>query len=82
MTLERGCLAYYDAFCFGLVPCKVLRVYPNYRVKIQLTANRGRFDTYKRGEVIETQCSVVVPRDAVRIRDGKYRIRKYDIQIG
>lgn len=77
--LKSGILAYFDTFN-GLIPCRVLSVtkakeWPE--IAIQLTASRG---AYKRGEKLVCPPYWVVPRDAVRVRSGNYRILPYDVQ--
>lgn len=81
LTLETGCLAYYDCFT-GFIPCWITAIngpvgVPStaQRVTIKITARKG---AYKRGEVIETSGIHVVPRGA--LRRGKYctTIRPYE----
>lgn len=75
--LKTGCKAYYDAFLFGVIPCVVVSV--GERVQVRLTASRGQFDTYQRGEVIETTLSMVFPREAYHFRGYKGHVSAYDI---
>ena len=63
-------LAYYDSFS-GLVPCKIISILPDNRLKIELTATR---QAYKRGERLYITQSWVIPRECVKIRSGQYRI--------
>lgn len=64
--LKTGTKAYFDALYFGLIPCVVVSV--GDAVKVKLTASRGQFDTYKRGEIVETTALHVFPRVALRGR--------------
>ena len=70
-------LAYIDSFA-GLIPCRIAAVgdwSDRYSLaKVQVTATRG---AYKRGEWIETTLSRLVPRKAVHLRNGQYRIWAY-----
>ena len=86
--LKAGELAYYDSFA-GLIPCKVVRVfiervelsYGNLgspRAEIVLTAARPG---YKRGEAIQAVAHHVVPRRAVRRRNGQFRIMPYSHEV-
>lgn len=74
-TLRPGCLAYIDSFA-GLVPCKVLAIGTE-RVRVNITATRG---AYKRGTDSEHARSVIIPRGAVYVRGGQYRIAAYSIE--
>ncbi|MGI0133672.1 MAG: hypothetical protein ACREBW_01780 [Candidatus Micrarchaeaceae archaeon] len=77
--LSVGTKAYLDSFV-GLVPCKVLAISEEHRVTVKLTAQRG---AYKRGEVLPDQSARhIVPRSAVFIRCGQYRIRSFQVQRG
>jgi hypothetical protein len=74
-----GALAYWDSYTAGLVPCKVENVgapndYGQRAVFVRLTASRG---IYKRGELIGDSARGIVPRSAVYVRGGQYRIRSY-----
>jgi hypothetical protein len=80
-VLETGCKAFYDAYLFGLIPCKVLSVESSDKIRVQLTASRGQYDTYKRGEIIETNHQSAIPRSAAHLRSGKYRIRSYETKL-
>lgn len=83
--LKKDGLAYIDS-CLGMIPCKVLSVTPSrielsygvltgFDAVVKVTANRP---AYKRGEVIKRAHTNIVPRNAVFVRCGQYRIRKYD----
>ena len=78
-TLKAGALAYFDTFA-GLVPCRVTEIFttaaPGYSVRFKITATRG---AYKRGETLDSHSRNVVPRSAVFVRSGQYRIRRYSI---
>lgn len=74
-TLKTGCKAYLDAFLFGCIPCVVVSI--GDRVTVKITASRGQYDTYKRGEMIETGTSAVFPRECLRARG---RILAYTIK--
>lgn len=70
-TYRRGTLAYYDTFA-GLVPCKVMEVLDDNKVKIKVTVAHG---AYKRGETIfGVGTNWVVPRPHVVQRSGQYKI--------
>jgi len=82
-SLTVGCLAYLDSF-YGLVPCRVLSIVgksgmanTGQHITVRLTASR---QAYKRGETIESNALHVVPRRAVCVRCGQYRIRGYNVQ--
>ena len=75
--LSRGILGYLDTFA-GLIPCRVVAVKSRSDVQVKLTANRG---AYRRGEVLESTASLVVPRGCVHVRCGQYRIRYYDVVL-
>lgn len=78
-VLQRGALAYYDSFGAGLVPCKVLAVRSRACVDVGVTAARRG---YKRGETISgIHARHVVPRGAVCVRGGQYRIRPYAVKL-
>ena len=70
--------AYFDSFA-GLVPCRIVAVGdwadPSSLTRIQITAKRG---AYRRGEFITEPLRHVVPRSAVHVRSGQYRIWAYD----
>jgi hypothetical protein len=87
--LTAGSKAYFDSFLNGLIPCKVLAVreskielshsdVPLIRVQFKLTAARG---PYKRGEVLDASNNFVVPRGAVYLRSGQYRIGFYRTEV-
>lgn len=70
-----GELATYDAFLCGEIPCKVLAVLEegggidrNGRVRIKLTAKRKG---HKRGEILEVQTGMCIPREHCTYRRGK-----------
>jgi hypothetical protein len=85
-TTETGCglppigaLAYWDAYTSGLVPCKVTGYYRDdffnqLHVTVRVTAARG---LYRKGEKVQAVPKDVVPRSAVYVRGGQYRIRSY-----
>jgi hypothetical protein len=75
--LKTGCKAYLDSFN-GLIPAVVVSVTDMWNVKLRLTASRA---AYKRGEVIETNSLHAVPREAVHVRSGQYRIGFYRTQV-
>ena len=77
-TLTVGCKAYLDSFS-GLVPCKVLAITRGNgltQVQVKLTATRC---AYKCGEILTDNSLHVVPRGAVHVRGGQYRIRLYSV---
>jgi hypothetical protein len=76
-TLKAGCKAYVDSFA-GLIPCKVLSVHNKWEVSVKLTGTRG---AYKRRETITENSLHVVPRAAVHVRNGQYRIRPYSTEV-
>jgi len=79
-TLERGALAYLDAFC-ALVPCKVLEVWRLRgltEARVKLTATRG---AYKRGEILVDNAIHVVPRRCIATRSGRFAILPYHIKL-
>ena len=83
-TLRIGDKAFYDSYYAGLVPCKVVAITGTagpaglqQRVTCITTARRG---PYKRGEKIETFGLHAVPRRAVVVRGGQYRIRAYNVE--
>jgi hypothetical protein len=76
-TLAAGCKAYIDSFA-GLIPCVVLSVHNKWEVSVKLTATRG---AYKRGETITENSLHVVPRAAVHVRNGQYRIGVYSTEV-
>lgn len=84
-VLRAGALCFYDTFA-GLVPCRALRVYyafewgalPRLVADVKLTATRG---AYRRGETLRAVSShYVVPRGAVRVRSGQFRIGAYTVE--
>jgi len=83
-TLKTGSKAFFDSYS-GLIPCVVLAVKSNPRdygvmdamVTFKLTAERHG---YKKGETLTFSAGMVVPRKAVHVRSGQYRVRAYDVQ--
>jgi len=73
--LRKGILAYYDSFS-GFILCKVLSVNSNGRAEIEITVSRG---AYRKGEILEFSTLNVVPRSAVKVKCGQFRILKYKI---
>jgi hypothetical protein len=69
--------AYFDSFA-GLVPCRIVAVGdwndPSSLARVQYSATRG---AYKRGQFETWPLRRLVPRKAVFIRSGQYRIRSY-----
>lgn len=86
--LIPGSLAYFDTFA-GLIPCRVDRIEGTQRpdgipsseqtAHFTLTANRG---AYKRGEKLSAWVLHVVPRKAIKVRSGQFRIGAYRIAQG
>ena len=82
-SLKKGCLAFFDSFA-GLIPCVVLSIRRDLRdpridatkVTFQLVATRG---TYRKGEVLSFSAGSVLPRAAVYLRLGQYRVRDYGV---
>jgi hypothetical protein len=70
-------LAYFDSF-HGLVPCKVVSIDPRpfgeIAITLKATAARGPYD---RGAIISTNARAAIPRKAIRVRSGQYRVRPY-----
>lgn len=70
-------LAYFDSFA-GLVPCRIVAVgdWDNKfsDARVQFTATRG---PWKKGEFYTALLCRIVPRKAVSVRNGQYRIRAY-----
>jgi hypothetical protein len=85
--LTVGCEAYYDSFA-GLIPCKVTlikipreeknpgRPSTQHRIDFILTASRR---PYEKGEKLTASALHVIPRDAVYVRSGQYRIGPYTV---
>lgn len=84
-VLKKGVKAYLDSPSSGLVPCKVLSV-KSYvsdaitytRVTVRFTATR---DAWACGSEWIGTASSVVPRAAIRRRDGKPIINAYRIEV-
>ena len=66
-----GTLAYVDTYGSGLVPCQVVASFDPHTVAVRVTAKRGG---YPLGTVHVTTVGRVVPRDAVYVRAGMFRI--------
>ncbi len=85
--LKSGDKAYFDAYMFGCIPCKVLSITrDNYtpsiiHAEVKLTASRGEFNTYKRGGAITTTATWVYPRKSVHYRSGIAHVWKYGIKV-
>jgi hypothetical protein len=75
--LKTGAQAYFDTFA-GLIPARVTSVKDSWTVSLKLTATRG---AYKRGETITTNSLHAIPRTAVHVRSGQYRIGFYRTEI-
>ena len=84
-TLKTGSKAFFDSYS-GLIPCVVLAVKAgphsyggemDAMVTFRLTAERHG---YKKGETLTFSAGMVVPRKAVHVRSGQYRVRAYDVQ--
>ena len=81
-TLTVGSKAYFDSFS-GLVPCVVTDIRADrdyshsYRIFVRFTAKRG---PYRKGEIYESSHLHIVPREAVHVRSGQYRIGAYSVQ--
>ena len=73
MKTNPKSLAYYDT-ARGLVKCKVLATNCRH-MTIEITANNH--PVYKRGEIVETIGTYVIPRPCVYIRCGQYRINSF-----
>ena len=78
-TFTVGAKCYLDTFS-GMVPCVVVGVLRESHgfivgdrnaVSVRLTADRG---AYKRGELIHTSASNVIPRKMRFVRCGQYRV--------
>ena len=81
--LQIGDKAYYDSLR-GLIACKVIDIRGTdgmastaQTVTLKVT---GKHRLYSRGEFIETSGLHAVPRKAVHIRDGSFRIRAYSVK--
>jgi len=74
-----GDLAYWDTIGGGLIPCKVIdipaagcgRWHSGGSVVVRLTATRG---AWKRGEVIRSNASGVIPRGMVQFKKNGFAI--------
>jgi hypothetical protein len=76
-----GALAYFDSFTGGLLPCIVRghgrdEFLGRDTVRVRLTMKEPR-GGYKPGETLDSPARYVVPRSAVYMRAGQYRIRSY-----
>jgi hypothetical protein len=74
-----GALAYFDSYKGGLIPCRVVESWLDGftgtgKTRVTLTASRG---PYKRGETVDVLARNVIPRSALYVRSGQYRIRSY-----
>ena len=83
-TLTVGCKAYVDTFD-GLIPCKVEAISGHsgtassaHTITVRLTATRK---AWRKGEVIQRSALSIVPRKAVHIRSGQYRIWAYSVTV-
>jgi len=70
-----GELAYIDSIGFGLVPCKVLGISEDNKITVRVTTNRGKYKSYKRGDIEVSSGLWVIPRTSVFVRSGQYHIR-------
>ena len=83
-TLKTGSKAFFDSYS-GLIPCVVLAVKSNPRdygemdamVTFRLTSKRHG---YRKSETLTFHAGMVVPRKAVYVRNGQYRIGQYHVQ--
>lgn len=83
--LEAGSFAFYDSFG-GLLRCKVLKITgtsgpcnSSQLCDVQITG-KGKAG-YKRGEVLHNVWALhVIPRNAVHVRCGQYRIGRYLVE--
>lgn len=66
--------ALYDAFLFGLVPCKIL-ARENGKFKIRITARKNKY--YQYGEILTVFTHSVLPRACIYVRNGKYHCRAH-----
>jgi hypothetical protein len=77
-------LVYYDSST-GLIKCKIqsinkdikMRYIPDKPVKYTLIVTTLNHRIYKKGDIIESSYNWVIPRRAVYISFGQYRIRAY-----
>ena len=81
--LQIGDKAYYDSLR-GLIACKVIDIRGTdgmastaQSVTLKIT---GIHPIYSRGEMLETSGLHAIPRKAVHIRDGIFRIRAYSVK--
>ena len=70
-------LAYLDSFA-GIIPCRIVAVGDwndsGSEARIQITTNRKG---YQRGEVLTVTLRNVVPRNAIKRRNGALMIKRY-----
>lgn len=85
LTLTTGDSCYFDGFG-GLIACKVMSITgrsgnpsSTQDVTLKVTAKTGH--GYKQGEVIETMGLHAVPKKAVHLRGGQYRIGHYEVLV-
>lgn len=80
LTLRVGSKAYLDSF-IGLVKCVVKDIREIskgcYDVQVLITSTSG----YRKGETVCTSSTWVIPREAVYVRDGHYRILPYNTEV-
>ncbi len=82
IELRVGSLAYIDSFC-GLIACRVTDIQPSVyskEVTAVVTARKAR--GYAKGDSVTFPSHYIIPRDAVRVRSGQYRIRPYVTVMG
>jgi hypothetical protein len=85
--LKAGVLAYYDAFGVPPIPCKVLSItslpgakpVPSTKWNVRIRITTGNIPGYKLGEIMEVTAYDVIPRGALVIRSGQYRITHYTV---
>lgn len=70
-TYQAGALAFVDSFA-GLLPCKVIAVCDDGQIVVKFTAQRPGISV---AEHAWERADHVVPRDKVRQRNGRVRIR-------
>lgn len=75
VRMGTGSLVYLDTFS-GLVPAVVLAPMGS-ETLVRVTAARP---TYRRGETFTIRTTAVVPRCAVRVRDGQHRILAVEVE--
>lgn len=86
VILQAGSLAYYDSLS-GPTECRVLRIWASdvsigsNRAEIEFTPSKNPNSVWPVGTRLEVWAHHVIPRQALRIKDGKYHTADYDVII-